>query len=697
MIDTLRLPGHEGISHQIEKLDEVLSDTYSIPSAIRAALKYILSAVNRTSGGLVLAQSRHNEEPEQAWVKPLPAWVDGKQITSSLLKSCMEEVVESGKVGLSADAYIWPVQTNKHVLAVLVLQGKAPDDEEVILLNYLSLIVARKIEFLLTHMVSINRGQFLNLMKLISTNQTVNADINEVELNFARGISDVFNAEMLGLFLPIKGKRDLVERKIFTNKPGWHEIIQMPFDKGLVRQCVTEGKLIQWEDAQKAENFNEELDAASSIEVKSMVCIPLVVDRKTMGAVAIINSPLIPLSYSDRSLVMNLASSLASCIENSTKLHTLSTENSSLELRLMEVANSRDTLRILFDNIPTSIYIIDEQYHIVAVNKARAQRAGTNPRKIFGKLCYEALYDSSQICEGCLAMASIKTGENTNRSSQTWEKNDQITEWEINTYTIFDEHNHPIQVILHEQDITINRRLEANLIQSEKLAAVGQLAAGVAHEINNPLAAVIANAQILKQDISPENEDLMESVKLIELAGLRASHVVKNLLGLARKDEYEFRSLDLNENIQDALSLLSHEFVARPISIRFERSKGIPFIYASGEHLESVWINLIMNAIESIGEMKGEININTFYDEGNFYVLIKDTGSGIPPEHLGHIFEPFYTTKGHARGTGLGLSVVQRIIKAHSGKIQVDSEVGKGTTFTIILPEQKDPKAESLQ
>ena len=282
---------------------------------------------------------------------------------------------------------------------------------------------------------------------------------------------------------------------------------------------------------------------------------------------------------------------------------------------------------------------------------------------------------------------TLQTGQSTSRQKRTWNKDDTASDWEVNCYPINNTRGKTIQAVIVEQDITEKRQMEAELLQNEKLVATGQLAASVAHEINNPLAAIIANAQILLKDIPPENQDLIESVKLIELAGLRASHVVKNLLGLARKEEYEFAPMDINESIQDVLSMLSHEFVARPIAIRFERGQNLPPIIASREHLASIWINLLMNSIEAIEGESGSIEINTFYDEGHFYVLIRDSGIGIPEEQLGRIFEPFYTTKSHGRGTGLGLSVVNRIVKAHSGSIQVDSEVGKGTTFTVILPE----------
>jgi len=181
----------------------------------------------------------------------------------------------------------------------------------------------------------------------------------------------------------------------------------------------------------------------------------------------------------------------------------------------------------------------------------------------------------------------------------------------------------------------------------------------------------------------------LESVKLIETAGQRAGNVVKNLLGLARKELYEFLPINLNESIQNALHLLSHELLVHPVTINFDPGQNFPMLVASKENMQSVWINIVMNAIEAIGEKEGSININTKYKDGEFTITIRDTGPGIPENQVGKIFEPFFTTKSPLKGTGLGLSVVHRIIKSHGGRILVESELGRGTQFTILLPENK--------
>ena len=228
--------------------------------------------------------------------------------------------------------------------------------------------------------------------------------------------------------------------------------------------------------------------------------------------------------------------------------------------------------------------------------------------------------------------------------------------------------------------------MEANLIQSEKLAAVGQLAAGVAHEINNPLSAVIANAQLLRRDMPNDAVDAMESVELIETAGLRASQVVRNLLGFARKEQYDFLAIDLNETILNALSLVKHEAVTRSMDIEMDLAEDMPMIHASKDHLQSVWINIILNALDSMQPGKGSILIKSTYANDEFKVKISDNGVGIAPEKVSRIFEPFFTTKDPGRGTGLGLSICHRIVKQHGGIIQVDSLSGTGTKFTISLP-----------
>jgi two-component system NtrC family sensor kinase len=266
--------------------------------------------------------------------------------------------------------------------------------------------------------------------------------------------------------------------------------------------------------------------------------------------------------------------------------------------------------------------------------------------------------------------------------------NQTFIHWEVTTVPVREHSNIINQVIVFEEDVTEKWILEANLIQSEKMASIGQLAANVAHEINNPLAAIIANAQLLRRDLSDADENTLDALRLIETAGDRAAKIVSNLLESARRDKHhEFEEVALNETILDSISLLRYEFNKRAVAVQLDLAENLPPLFANKNQLKGVWINLLNNALGAIDSEQGEITISTRYRNKEFYLVFSDNGKGILPEHQGRIFEPFFTTKEAGKGTGLGLSVSMQVIKEHHGDIQFESMPGKGTKFIIIMPE----------
>ena len=243
------------------------------------------------------------------------------------------------------------------------------------------------------------------------------------------------------------------------------------------------------------------------------------------------------------------------------------------------------------------------------------------------------------------------------------------------------------QVIVFDEDVTEKWILEASLVETEKLASIGQLAANVAHEINNPLAAIIANAQLLLRDLPNADEDTVEAIKLIETAGVRAAKIVGDLLKSARKEKREeFEEISLNETILEAISMANFEIRNRNVTLQLELSDGMPNMIAHENQLKGVWINLIMNALGAIEGPRGTLFISTRYEDNEFRIVFSDNGKGIAPEHQEHIFEPFFTTKEASKGTGLGLSVSLQVIKEHHGTIDFETMPGKGTKFIIIMP-----------
>jgi two-component system, NtrC family, sensor kinase len=425
--------------------------------------------------------------------------------------------------------------------------------------------------------------------------------------------------------------------------------------------------------------FNTGLPVPGSDSLELGAVFPIYASKKVVG-VLLVGSPVVPPADYPRwqALLRPFGRMVA--------VHTAASGSSNGAPSYRELMGSRNTLRAMFDSLPISIYIIDNSYNLVAINLSRSERVGGKPAELVGARCFEKLYLRSTSCPGCRVGETFAAAENTVRISRSWLDNEKFIEWEIGTFPIFDERNIVTQAILIEQDVTEKRNLESNLIQSEKLAAVGQLAAGVAHEINNPLTAIIANAQILRREVSPEDEDVLESVKLIEMAGTRASQVIRNLLGIARKEKYEFEPIDLNNTLLNAIALVQHELIGRPVKVELQLAEKLPPLVASQDQLQGVWINLILNAIDAVDKESGQISISSAYTGSEYQVTISDNGKGIPADHLPRVFEPFFTTKSPGRGTGLGLSVCMRVIRHHGGNIQVESQLGKWTRFTVSLP-----------
>ncbi len=241
------------------------------------------------------------------------------------------------------------------------------------------------------------------------------------------------------------------------------------------------------------------------------------------------------------------------------------------------------------------------------------------------------------------------------------------------------------------RDITERRQMQERLIVTDRLASVGELAAGIAHELNNPLTGVIGFSDLLmrRKDIP---EDIREDLTVINREALRASRVARNLLAFARKHGEEKEPTDINKVIRLVLELRAYEQRVHNIEVKSQLAADLPVVMANDFSLQQVFINIIINAehfmLETHG--KGILTIKTEQREGVVRATIADDGPGISPDHLGHIFDPFYTTREMGQGTGLGLSICYGIVTEHGGKIYAESEPGKGATFIIELPVHKD-------
>jgi two-component system, NtrC family, sensor kinase len=234
---------------------------------------------------------------------------------------------------------------------------------------------------------------------------------------------------------------------------------------------------------------------------------------------------------------------------------------------------------------------------------------------------------------------------------------------------------------------------QEQLLQSRKIAAIGTLTSGIAHELNNPINNIILTAEALQEDFSQlPQEEALAYIHDVLVQADRASEIVKGLLDFSRSERPEFEPLTITKVVDDTLKLVRNQIILSGIQVDKDIPPETPLIYGDRKSLQQVFLNLFINAVQAMPD-GGTLTIGVHTEDGQLKINVQDTGAGIEPGDLPHIFDPFYTTKEVGRGTGLGLSVTYGIIEKHGGHIEAHSNKGEGTTFTIVLPITRKDRA----
>jgi PAS domain S-box-containing protein len=348
-----------------------------------------------------------------------------------------------------------------------------------------------------------------------------------------------------------------------------------------------------------------------------------------------------------------------------------------------------------FDAIGDPVMIIDDHYAIQRANLAAADRAGHDIREMIGRHCYESFAGRDDICPLCPLQSTLKRSQPSN----IWIDNlMEARDFQVSSYPYEDSVSEKKAVVHHYREVTEEKRLHRKLLQSEKMAAVGMLAGGVAHEINNPLAGILAFAQLIKKELDKGNP-ISDDISEIENAALRCKDIVQSLLEFSRQShESETSEVSVNSMIEKILPLIRLRLRSQQIELKTELDDRGPCVVGSATRLQQVILNLLTNAAQAIGK-NGTIRVSTKLDKNTHMAIIQleDSGCGILAEDVGRIFDPFFTTKEAGDGTGLGLSISYSIISEHGGHIDVHSEVDKGSIFTISLPAKSEPASEAVE
>ena len=348
-----------------------------------------------------------------------------------------------------------------------------------------------------------------------------------------------------------------------------------------------------------------------------------------------------------------------------------------------DIRQAAEEWRETFDSISDAVSIHSNDFRIRRVNKAFADRFGMSPRQIVGKHCYEIVHGTKEPMPGCPHRETLHTGK---PAGAEFLKSDNGICLELSTSPIFDERGETAGTVHIARDVTERKQQSLQLMLTDRLASIGELAAGTAHELNNPLTSVIGFSQLLMERDVPD--DIYEDLQLIHSEARRAAEVTKNLLTFARKHAPVKQPNRISVIVEDVLRLRAYEQKLKNIQVRKQFAATLPEIVVDYFQMQQVLLNLIINAEYFMTEAHkgGTLTISAKRRNGTMIISVADDGPGIPQENLAQLFNPFFTTKAAGRGTGLGLSICHGIVTEHGGRIYARSQLGKGTTFFVELP-----------
>jgi two-component system NtrC family sensor kinase len=401
--------------------------------------------------------------------------------------------------------------------------------------------------------------------------------------------------------------------------------------------------------------------------------LPLKTQDKLIGLVAF--GPKVDntyLSAEDWDIMFNIASPLTLSVENASLY-------SELESQFNEISYLKEFNENIIENINVGIVVLTKLNIIKTWNDFMALRFRISAGDAIGKKAYSLFgYDLwKKVYPKKKGLSSVQ-----NVKVQTGEEEEELV-FDIHISPLKDDQGNVMGTILVFEDMTEKIMIQGQLITSEKMASVGMLSAGIAHEVNTPLTGISSYCQFILDN--PEDPENIHMILKIQDQVQRANKIIRSLLNFSRQKGEIPTDLDLNKTINESIALVEHTLKKKDIALKKEYDFK-QRMYGYSIRLQQMFINLFINACDAITDSNGTISVSGIETNGDIMIRIKDNGKGIDPRHMKKIFEPFFTTKEKGKGTGLGLSITYTIVQEHYGDITVNSKVNKGTTFIITFP-----------
>jgi two-component system NtrC family sensor kinase len=456
----------------------------------------------------------------------------------------------------------------------------------------------------------------------------------------------------------------------------------LPF-QSLLHQPVSRDSLLWTSFAEKTALLLPQLPAedpffaanpALAEKLRSLVAIPLLQRNVAKGLLLVGSSQVGAYTQDNLDFLQHLGDQLVISIQNA-QLYD-------------DVSRARKNWESTFNAVPDPILLIDTDHQVLLRNNRPLPKLiHAPPADQAGGKCFFLLYGREHPCPDCPMDMMRQSPEPVYRRLET--ETQRVLDFAF--YPVLGENGELVAMTKTVKDVTEKSQMENRLLHSARLAAIGEMAAGVAHELNSPLTAIIGTAQLLRCEWV-DRAELAESLEEVANCGLRCKRIIKNLLTFSRQDQVPMTETDLNREIERAMALVHYLIDKSHIRIIKSLCADLPEVKANGLQIQQVVTNLMINARDALDQTEGEktIRLETFLKRNRdglwAVVAVHDNGQGIEKENLSKIFTPFFTSKEATKGTGLGLSLSFGIAQAHGGTLEVESIPGKGSVFFLSLP-----------
>ncbi len=458
---------------------------------------------------------------------------------------------------------------------------------------------------------------------------------------------------------------------------------RMPAGEGVAAWVVATGQPALVADVSRDKRWNRDIDRATEIAARSVLCVPLVAKEKVIGAVELINKRTGSFTPEDLRLLESIAAPVAIAIQNAQLHRQVQKQLDELTQLFGQVERAKQEWEASIDAIEEGILLLDPNGKLLRVNRTVANWLNTSPGALVGQHCRTALHGADAAPAECPWARIVASRERL--SDVKVEYPHMQGTFRCTAYPLHESRGGLGGIVVVLKNITEEQRLQAHLIQSEKLTATGRMAASLAHEINNPLQAIQGCLDLAQAN--PSNMEKQERYLTMAKSEVdRLATIVQRMLDFYRPASGARTVLNAHELVEDVLVFSYKRLQHAQVTARVEWEAASSAIEGNANQLKQVFLNVILNAVDAM-PTGGELVIRgqAIDQDGRWLTIdFTDSGTGIPEDQLEKIFEPFYTTK--TTGTGLGLGISHSIVVAHGGRLTVASTIGKGTTFTVWLP-----------